>query len=64
MKSKVISLLIVNLIINLNLHSQSQTLLFDSDWKFHRGGAQYAEQPGFDDSSWRKLDQEYTGMSG
>jgi len=39
-----------------NLQIHGQTVLFDSDWKFHRGGAQYAEQPGFDDSSWRKLD--------
>ena len=40
----------------LNLQAQHQAILFDSDWKFHRGGAQGAEQPGFDDSSWRNLD--------
>ena len=33
-----------------------QTLLFDADWKFHRGGAQRAERPEFDDSKWRTLD--------
>jgi len=38
------------------LQAQRQTILFDSDWKFHLGGARYAEQPGFDDSSWRKVD--------
>ena len=34
----------------------SQTILFDFDWRFHRGGAQRAEIPEFDDSKWRKLD--------
>lgn len=29
---------------------------FSSDWRFMRGDAQGAEQPGFDDSSWRVLD--------
>jgi len=35
---------------------QNPALLFDSDWRFHRGGAQRAEQPDFDDSQWRTLD--------
>ena len=30
--------------------------LFDSDWRFHRGGAQGAENPDFNDSQWRKTD--------
>lgn len=30
--------------------------LFDSGWKFHRGGALGAESPKFDDSKWRSLD--------
>lgn len=30
--------------------------LFDSDWRFYRGGAQGAENPSFDDSSWRSID--------
>jgi len=34
----------------------SQTTLFDSDWRFHRGGVQGAEMPGFDDSKWRRVD--------
>jgi len=29
---------------------------FDSDWRFHRGGALSAEKPDFDDSNWRVLD--------
>jgi beta-galactosidase len=34
----------------------SQTTLFDADWRFHRGGAQGAEIPEFDDSKWRNVD--------
>ena len=37
-------------------NSFSQTTLFDSDWRFYRGGVQGAEMPGFDDSKWRKVD--------
>ena len=29
---------------------------FDGDWRFFKGDAPGAEQPGFDDSKWRKLD--------
>ncbi len=36
--------------------AQTQNLLFDPGWKFHRGGAQGAEAPGFDDSGWRSVD--------
>ena len=36
--------------------SQHSVILFDSDWRFHRGGAQNAESPDFDDSKWRSLD--------
>jgi beta-galactosidase len=38
------------------IKSFSQTILFDSDWRFHRGGAQRAEAAEFDDSKWRKVD--------
>ncbi len=31
----------------------SQITLFDADWRFHRGGAQRAEMPEYDDSKWR-----------
>ncbi len=31
-------------------------ILFDPGWKFHRGGAQGAERPAFDDSEWRQID--------
>jgi beta-galactosidase len=30
--------------------------LFDFEWRFHRGGAQGAEDPAFDDSDWRIID--------
>ncbi len=30
--------------------------LFDTGWRFHRGGAQVAETPSFNDSEWRKID--------
>ncbi len=33
-----------------------RNILFDSDWKFFKGGKQGAEKPGFNDSDWRKLD--------
>lgn len=33
-----------------------QTQLWDSGWKFFRGGAQGAESPSFDDSKWRPVD--------
>ena len=42
--------------IGLIANSFSQTILFDDDWRFHRGGAQGAESPRFDDSKWRSID--------
>ena len=30
--------------------------LLDSDWRFHLGAAKGAEQPGYDDSRWRRID--------
>jgi beta-galactosidase len=56
MKIKLILLFLVTSIIGYSSFAQRQTILFDSNWKFHRGGAQFAEQPGFDDSSWRNVD--------
>src|SRR5512133_4009245 len=34
----------------------AKPLLIDDSWFFHRGGAQRAEQPEFDDASWRVVD--------
>jgi beta-galactosidase len=56
MKIRVIWLILLILTLSICSFAQSQVILFDSDWKFHRGGAQYAEQPGFNDSAWQKLD--------
>ena len=39
-----------------SMQNFSQTTVFDFDWRFHRGGAQGAEMPGFDDSKWRNVD--------
>jgi beta-galactosidase len=47
------------LILNSSLVAQNSVnrpLLFDSGWKFHRGGALSAEKPDFNDSEWRRLD--------
>jgi beta-galactosidase len=35
---------------------QNKVVLFDADWRFLRGGAQGAEDPGFNDAGWRRLD--------
>jgi beta-galactosidase len=53
--------LIIFLVICSSLQAKSQPAyyrenLFDSDWRFHLGGAQDAENPQFDDSKWRKID--------
>ncbi|WP_217604941.1 glycoside hydrolase family 2 TIM barrel-domain containing protein [Chitinophaga sp. GbtcB8] len=34
----------------------SRAQLFDAGWRFHRGGAQGADEPDFDDSQWRAID--------
>ncbi len=51
--------LLLLLFINTTLFAQStsqRNILFDSDWKFFKGGKQGAEKPDFNDSEWRKLD--------
>jgi len=37
-------------------NTENGTTLFDSDWRFHLGGALSAEKPTFDDSRWREID--------
>jgi len=51
----IISLVCLGIQGNAQIFSNSGTL-FDSDWRFHPGGSQRAENPDFDDSSWRLLD--------
>ena len=36
--------------------SARETISFDGDWRFLKADAAGAEQPGFDESAWRKLD--------
>ena len=53
------SMLLLFLCLFVQITAQSQTersTLFDFDWRFHRGGAQGAEDPAFNDSSWRRVD--------
>lgn len=38
-----------------NAQDLKGSVLFDSDWKFHRGGATGAENPGFNDNAWRRV---------
>lgn len=53
MKRIILSLLLS--VISLFAFSQTITL-FDDDWRFFRGGAHGAENPGFDDKNWRIVD--------
>lgn len=46
-------------IISGNIQAQNtepQNILFNFDWRFHKGGADGAQSIGFDDSNWRQLD--------
>jgi beta-galactosidase len=36
--------------------SVSRKVLFDNDWNFYKGNTANAEQPSYNDSSWRKVD--------
>jgi beta-galactosidase len=49
-------LLIAFMISGLLTDCYSQTSLFDTGWRFHRGGMQRAENPAFDDTAWRLID--------
>lgn len=56
-----LSALCFMLLIGLNVQAQQsnsprEKILFDFNWRFHKGGAQGADQPGFNDSKWRKID--------
>ena len=65
MNTKVLALGLSLLLLSIRPHAQlppkgpgspREVVLLDSDWKFHRGGAQRAEQPEFDDAAWRTVD--------
>ena len=55
MKSKLMSLASL-IALCMALNAQTKSTLFDDGWRFHRGGAQRAEQPAFNDSEWRMVD--------
>ncbi|HPU55254.1 MAG TPA: hypothetical protein PLH97_03110 [Verrucomicrobiota bacterium] len=38
-----------------SIRSDARKVSFDAEWRFFKGDAQGAEQPGFDDSMWRRL---------
>jgi beta-galactosidase len=40
---------------NLLAQKIRETLLFNTNWKFHKGDTSNADQPAFDDQAWRKL---------
>ncbi len=40
----------------ITLHSFSQTILFDDNWKFYRGDITNAGKTNFNDNGWRKID--------
>ena len=54
-----ISLALFSVITSCFCHGQSESamgkLLFDFDWKFHKGGAIGAEAYNYDDATWRDL---------
>lgn len=51
-------LLLLSLGVSLNLQAKvsDRKILFDNDWRFHRGSMANAESITYDDSSWRVLD--------
>ncbi|MCU7551926.1 DUF4982 domain-containing protein [Chitinophagaceae bacterium LB-8] len=56
MKLRNIASIIVLSFISLCTRAQGRVVLFDENWLFHRGSAQGAENPLFNDVKWRKLD--------
>jgi beta-galactosidase len=56
MKAMIKTIFFASCILGIALSGISQTILFDDDWHFHRGGAQSAEMTSFDDSKWRTVD--------
>jgi len=54
MKILFVLLLLISTVVSAQDNSRVQ--LFDADWRFHRGGAQGADEPEFDDTKWRKVD--------
>ncbi|GAA0540659.1 glycoside hydrolase family 2 TIM barrel-domain containing protein [Chitinophaga japonensis] len=53
---KIFFVLLLLIAAGANAQDNNRVQLFDADWRFHRGGAQGADEPGFDDAGWRKVD--------
>lgn len=53
---KILTALLLLFAINTNAQETERAQLFDTGWRFHRGGAQGADKPAFNDSAWRKVD--------
>lgn len=53
---KILTALLLLFAINTNAQETERAQLFDTGWRFHRGGAQGADKPAFNDSAWRKID--------
>src|SRR5678816_3153888 len=58
MKCHVTCILLCLLVIisHVNAQTTRTEILFDDDWKFFKGDVASAEQPSFDDTSWRAVD--------
>ncbi|KAA2241742.1 glycoside hydrolase family 2 protein [Chitinophaga agrisoli] len=53
---KLLSTILLLLATTAQAQDTGRTQLFDAGWRFHRGGAQGADKPEFDDSKWRMID--------
>ena len=47
---------VLNVLIAQNIENGINRNRFDSDWRFHAGGALSAENPKFDDAQWQVVD--------
>jgi beta-galactosidase len=53
---KILTALLLLNVVTVNAQDAERVQLFDAGWRFHRGGAQGADKPAFNDSLWRKVD--------
>ena len=47
---------LIALFISCNISASERKMLFNENWKFHRGSVANAENPNYNDSKWRTLD--------
>lgn len=53
---KILTALLLLLVINARAQDTTREQLFDTGWRFHRGGALGADKPAFNDAQWRQVD--------